>query len=59
MCSSDLGWSSSDPVAQAAMLAYRKNSIPADAVAGTISFALRQSADVDINEIIVRPVAQR
>jgi NADP-dependent 3-hydroxy acid dehydrogenase YdfG len=49
----------SDPLAQGAMRAYRRNAIPADAIARGISFALAQPADVDVNEIIVRPAAQR
>lgn len=49
----------SDPGARDAMRAYRRNVIPADAIARAISFALDQPADVDVNEIIVRPAAQR
>jgi NADP-dependent 3-hydroxy acid dehydrogenase YdfG len=32
--------------------------IPADAIARAIAFAIEQPADVDVNEIVVRPVAQ-
>lgn len=48
-----------DPVAAAAMVAYRASSTPADAVARAISYAVGQPADVDVNEIVIRPAAQR
>ncbi|MBB3675159.1 SDR family oxidoreductase [Modestobacter versicolor] len=56
---SELAESISDPVAQEAMRTYRAQAIPADAVAGAISFALAQPAEVDVNEIVIRPAAQR
>ena len=34
---------------------FRKSVIPADAIARAIAFAIEQPADVDVNEIIVRP----
>ncbi len=37
---------------------YRRMAIPADAVARAIAFAIEQPADVDINEILLRPTAQ-
>ena len=49
----------SNPDARQMMTEYRRNAIPADAIARAISFALSQPADVDVNEIIVRPVGQR
>jgi len=36
---------------------YRKISIPADAIARAIAFALEQPDGVDVNEIVVRPTA--
>lgn len=48
-----------DPMAAAAMINYRAAAIPADAIARAISYALSQPADVDVNEIIVRPTGQR
>jgi NADP-dependent 3-hydroxy acid dehydrogenase YdfG len=36
-----------------------QSSIPADAIARAIGFAIEQPADVDVNELIVRPTAQR
>jgi NADP-dependent 3-hydroxy acid dehydrogenase YdfG len=37
---------------------YERTAIPADAVARAIAFAIEQPADVDINEILLRPTAQ-
>jgi NADP-dependent 3-hydroxy acid dehydrogenase YdfG len=37
---------------------FRGAIIPADAIARAIAFAIEQPADVDVNEIVVRPVAQ-
>jgi NADP-dependent 3-hydroxy acid dehydrogenase YdfG len=37
---------------------FRGEMIPADAIARAIAFAIEQPADVDVNEIVVRPVAQ-
>ncbi|MCK0117543.1 SDR family oxidoreductase [Isoptericola sp. S6320L] len=48
-----------DPLAASAMETYRAASIPADAVARAVAFAVGQPADVDVNEIVVRPAAQR
>jgi len=56
---SELAEHISDPGARTYMKSFRRNLIPADAVARAISFALDQPADVDVNEIIVRPTAQR
>ena len=33
--------------------------MPADAIARAIAFAIEQPADVDVNEIVVRPTAQK
>ncbi|MFE0593910.1 SDR family oxidoreductase [Micromonospora echinospora] len=56
---SELAETISDPVARAAMKEYRKDSIPPDAIARAISFAVDQPADVDVNEMIIRPARQR
>jgi NADP-dependent 3-hydroxy acid dehydrogenase YdfG len=56
---SELAEHISDTGAQTYMKEFRRNLIPADAIARAISFALDQPADVDVNEIIVRPAAQR
>jgi NADP-dependent 3-hydroxy acid dehydrogenase YdfG len=54
---SDLAESISDPLAREAMRGFRKEAIPAEAIARAISFAVAQPADVDVSEIIVRPTA--
>lgn len=56
---SELAESISDPVAREAMVAYRAHAIPASSIAAAVSFAIAQPAEVDVNEIIVRPAAQR
>ncbi len=56
---SELAESITDAGAKAAMKIYRSEAIPADAVARAITFALAQPADVDVNEIVVRPAGQR
>jgi NADP-dependent 3-hydroxy acid dehydrogenase YdfG len=38
--------------------AMDKIAIPPDAIARAIAFAIEQPADVDVNEIIIRPTAQ-
>lgn len=37
---------------------YQQNEIPADSVARAIAYAIEQPADVDINEIMLRPTVQ-
>jgi NADP-dependent 3-hydroxy acid dehydrogenase YdfG len=56
---SELAESITDPGAQELMRTYRAASIPADAIARAIAFAIGQPGDVDVNEIIVRPTRQR
>jgi NADP-dependent 3-hydroxy acid dehydrogenase YdfG len=56
---SELADSISDPTAREAMIAYRAHAIPASSIAASVAFAIEQPADVDVNEIIVRPAAQR
>lgn len=46
-----------DPVAREAMRAYRAVALPASAIADAIAYAVAQPAEVDVNEIIVRPAA--
>ncbi len=49
----------SDPESSARIQAfYQQQAISADAVARAIAFAIEQPADVDINEILLRPTAQ-
>ncbi|MEV6630494.1 SDR family oxidoreductase [Actinoplanes sp. NPDC051470] len=56
---SELAEHISDPGARDAMREYRKNSIPGAAIASAVAYAIDQPADVDVNEMIVRPAAQR
>ncbi|EHK87723.1 SDR family oxidoreductase [Saccharomonospora azurea] len=56
---SELAEHITDPQAADAMVDYRKAAIPADAIARAVGFAVSQPGDVDVNEIIVRPAAQR
>jgi len=54
---SELADSISDDMAREDMKAYRAVALPAAAIANAIAFAIDQPADVDVNEIIVRPAA--
>jgi NADP-dependent 3-hydroxy acid dehydrogenase YdfG len=56
---SELANSISDPVAREAMVDYRRNSIAPEAIAGAVAYAVGTPADVDVNEIIIRPASQR
>jgi NADP-dependent 3-hydroxy acid dehydrogenase YdfG len=56
---SELADTITDPAAQALMVRYRANTIPADAIADAIAYAIAQPADVDVNEMIIRPARQR
>ena len=47
----------SDPVARANMQAYRKMAIQPEAIGRAIRYAIEQPGDVDVNEIVVRPLA--
>lgn len=52
---SELADSISDPVARETMRTYRAVSIPPDAIARSIGFAIEQPDGVDVSEMIVRP----
>lgn len=54
---SELADSISDPEAREMMTEYRKIALPADAIARAMAYAIEQPAEVDVNEIIVRPTA--
>ncbi|PRC43744.1 oxidoreductase, partial [Mycobacterium sp. ITM-2017-0098] len=56
---SELADTISDPTAASAMQSYRADSIPPDAIARGISYAIGEPADVDVNELIIRPARQR
>lgn len=55
---SDLKHSTSG-TARETVLDFYKQAIPAASVARAIAFAIEQPADVDINEIVLRPTAQQ
>ena len=56
---SELANGISDPeLRRAAVEHFRKELIPADAIARAVAFAITQPADVNVNEIVVRPTAQ-
>lgn len=54
---SELAETISDRTAREEMKSYRSVAIPASAIADAIAFAIGQPAEVDVNEIIVRPAA--
>jgi NADP-dependent 3-hydroxy acid dehydrogenase YdfG len=54
---SELAETISDTEARDAMREYRAVASPASAIADAIAFAIGQPAEVDVNEIIVRPAA--
>lgn len=54
---SELADTISDEEARDLMKEYRRISIPASAIAQSILFAISQPAEVDVNEIVVRPTA--
>ncbi|WP_035855890.1 SDR family oxidoreductase [Cryptosporangium arvum] len=56
---SELAEHITDPHARDAMRTYRAASIPPEAIAATVAFAIDQPGDVDVNEVIVRPTRQR
>lgn len=55
---SELAETISDPELKHQIETYRKMAIPAVAVAEAIAYAIAQPANVDINEILMRPTAQ-
>lgn len=54
---SDLKYTTSGTAAET-VLDFYKDAIPASSVARAIAFAIEQPADVDINEIVLRPTKQ-
>jgi NADP-dependent 3-hydroxy acid dehydrogenase YdfG len=55
---SELTSTISDPQAAQWVEEFRESAIPADAIAHAIAFAIEQPAEVDVNEIVVRPIGQ-
>ena len=57
---SELPSTISDPaLQQAAIEQFRVHLLPAEAIARAIAYALEQPADVDVNEVVVRPAGQK
>jgi NADP-dependent 3-hydroxy acid dehydrogenase YdfG len=56
---SELAGSITEAGAREMMRAYRAASIQPEAIADAISYALAQPSDVDVNELVIRPVRQR
>lgn len=56
---SELADTITDESSKAFMKEYRKNAIPASAVAQAIAYAIGQPAGIDVSELIVRPGGQR
>jgi NADP-dependent 3-hydroxy acid dehydrogenase YdfG len=54
---SELAHTISDPSTRAAMDEFRQVALSPDAIARAMAYAIEQPADVDVNEIIVRPTA--
>jgi NADP-dependent 3-hydroxy acid dehydrogenase YdfG len=55
---SELKHGSSHAESASAVVDFYQMAIPADTVARAVAFAITQPADVDINEIVLRPTAQ-
>ncbi len=54
---SELADTITDPVAAEAMVAYRRIALKPEAIAHAIAHVIAQPADVDTNEIVIRPTA--
>ncbi|PYY25657.1 SDR family oxidoreductase [Paenibacillus illinoisensis] len=55
---SELAESISDDEARELMKTYRRDALPASVIARAIAYAIEQPADIDVNELVVRPTAQ-
>jgi NADP-dependent 3-hydroxy acid dehydrogenase YdfG len=58
LVASELKYGSSDETSRANVVELYKQEIPADSVARAIAYAIEQPAEVDVNEIVLRPTAQ-
>ena len=54
----ELAESSSDEATRKNLREFMKMAIPADSIARAIAYAIEQPANVEIDEIVVRPIAQ-
>ncbi|HEY4164909.1 MAG TPA: SDR family oxidoreductase [Dongiaceae bacterium] len=55
---SELTSNTNDQASREFLVEFYKQAIPASSVARTIAYAIEQPADVDINEIVLRPTVQ-
>jgi NADP-dependent 3-hydroxy acid dehydrogenase YdfG len=55
---SELAETISNPAVKKRIEDYRKIAIPAEAIAAAMAYAIGQPANVDVNEILIRPTAQ-
>ncbi|RWQ31303.1 MAG: SDR family oxidoreductase [Mesorhizobium sp.] len=56
---SELADTITDPVAAEAMKTYRAIALQPDAIGRAVRFAIEQPDDVDVNEIVIRPTANK
>lgn len=56
---SELASTITDPTAAASMVGYRADAIAPEAIARAVAYAIDEPAEVDVNEVIVRPARQR
>jgi NADP-dependent 3-hydroxy acid dehydrogenase YdfG len=56
---SELAETITDPAAREWVGHYRANTISPDVIADAIAYAIGQPADVDVNEMVIRPARQR
>jgi len=54
----ELGESGSDEVAKENLREFYKIAIPADSIARAIAYAIEQPAEVEVDEVVIRPTAQ-
>jgi NADP-dependent 3-hydroxy acid dehydrogenase YdfG len=59
LVATELGNSITDPAAREFISTLAEIAVSPDAIARAISYAISQPPDIDVNEIIVRPAAQR
>lgn len=56
---SELATHITDATASSGMAAFRRHAIGPDAIGRAVRYAVDEPADVDVNEVVVRPAAQR
>ncbi|NAZ88662.1 SDR family oxidoreductase [Kineococcus indalonis] len=56
---SELALHITDPAASAGMVEYRRTAIAPSAIGRAVAYAVGEPADVDVNEVVVRPSGQR